>query len=84
MCLMDIEGVKRLLLDAGHSIKAEERLGNNTGSGLRLTNGAIVNVYDSGTINVQGKNTDEIRKLLDTAVALLSSTRRKVRKIRCS
>lgn len=30
---------------------------------LRLTTGAVVNIYEKGTVTVQGKNTEAIRKL---------------------
>ena len=42
----------------------EKRLGNNTGIQLRLTNDAIVNVFDTGKFNVQGKNTDAVEAIL--------------------
>lgn len=35
MPYMDLEQAKRLLTDGGYAIKAEERLGNNTGHCLR-------------------------------------------------
>jgi predicted nucleotide-binding protein len=64
---MDLDHARRLLADAGYMIKSEERLGNDTGHCLRLNNGAIVNVYDKGTFNVQGKSTEEVRRLLEGA-----------------
>lgn len=67
MTSMDLDQAKSLLTDGGYTIKSEERLGNNTGQCLRLTNGALVNVFDKGTFSVQGKNTEEVRKLLEGA-----------------
>lgn len=39
---------------------------NNCGNKLEISNGAIVNVYDKGTFNVQGKNTEYVNNLLVT------------------
>ena len=52
---MRLEDVKTLLLEAGYEIKLEKRLGNDTGTQLVLADGEKVNVFDSGTVNVQGK-----------------------------
>ena len=46
------------------AIAKEAKQGNNTGMQLRLKNGAIVNVYDTGSISVQGKNQDEVNAAL--------------------
>lgn len=61
---MKIEDVKGLLGAAGLTISSEQRLRNNTGTQLRLENGAIVNCFDKGTVNVQGKNKDIVEKVL--------------------
>jgi predicted nucleotide-binding protein len=45
---------------------AEGKLANNTGSQLRLKEGQIVNIYDSGKVNVQGKKSESIAKLFQT------------------
>jgi predicted nucleotide-binding protein len=37
---------------------------NNTGSQIRVASGQIVNIYDKGTWNVQGKNPEEVRAIL--------------------
>ena len=37
---------------------------NNCGDRLDLSNKAIVNIYDNGNWNVQGKNTDSIQNIL--------------------
>jgi predicted nucleotide-binding protein len=44
-------------------IKTRRRLGNEKGEQLRLENGAIINVFDNGTVDVQGKNPTPIREL---------------------
>src|SRR5437016_10151553 len=61
---MDVAEVQRLLVEAGLEVKRKERLGNDLGSQLRLNNGAIVNVYDNGTCNVQGKNKTAVEAAL--------------------
>src|SRR5438046_2725985 len=61
---MDTSEVKTLLSAAGFAVKSEKRLGNDTGIQLRLTNGAIVNVFDKGTFSVQGTNSGEVEKAL--------------------
>lgn len=61
---MKIEDLKRALSAAGLKISSEQRLRNNTGDQLRLENGAIVNCFDKGTVNVQGKNKAAVEKAL--------------------
>lgn len=53
---MTLAEIKTALHRSGLSVKAEERLANDTGTQLRLQNGAIVNGFDKGTHHVQGKN----------------------------
>jgi predicted nucleotide-binding protein len=64
---MDLADVKRLLGGAGLSIKSEQRLGNDSGTQIRLKNGAIVNIFDKGSISYQGKNIDSVRRVLEEA-----------------
>lgn len=64
---MTIDEVRQRLANAGIAIGSESRLGNNTGVQLRLVNDAIVNVFDKGTCNVQGKNTEEVQAALGAA-----------------
>jgi predicted nucleotide-binding protein len=61
---MDIDQAREALLAAGMEFKSEERLANETGTQIRLVNGAIVNVFDNGNLNVQGKNKAEVEKAL--------------------
>lgn len=58
---MNIDDTVKLLTDAGHVIADQKRLPNDTGWQLRLDKGAVVNVWDKGSFNVQGKNTEEIK-----------------------
>jgi len=66
---MDLGEAKSRLADAGLVIKEEKRLGNDTGTQLRLANGAVVNVWDKGTFNVQGTNKDTVEAALGGGVA---------------
>jgi len=59
---MDINDLKGLLQENGHLVQSEKELSN--GTQLRLTNGALVNLFYTGNINVQGKNAEPIKKLL--------------------
>ena len=59
---MDVDTAKKLLRDKGIAIIGDSRLGNETGTQIRLA-GAVVNVYDKGTFQVQGGNR-ELRTLV--------------------
>jgi predicted nucleotide-binding protein len=61
---MRVEDVKRLLSEAGQNIAEEKRLTNNAGIQLRLVSGAVVNIYDKGTVNVQGKEKSTVDAIL--------------------
>jgi len=67
-----VEEIRRILEGNGYNVQEEKRLRNDTGHQLRLTTGQVVNVFDKGTYNVQGKNPDPIKELLDreTQIAL--------------
>ena len=66
---MNLDDVKRLLSEARLKVVAEERLGNDTGTQLRLDNKAIVNVFDNGNVNVQGKNQHAVKAALAAGAA---------------
>lgn len=61
---MTFEEAKQLLKAADFSTKSEERTGNDLGWQIRLSNGGIVNVFDTGAFNVQGKCQAEIKAAL--------------------
>lgn len=61
---LNIEQVKTLLKKSGQVISSETRSGNNLGTVLKLSNGGIINCWDKGTVNCQGKNASEIEKIL--------------------
>ena len=56
---------RTILSEANCDIAEEKRLGNETGWQLRLGSGAVVNVFDKGSYNVQGKNKAIIQQILD-------------------
>lgn len=61
---MDKDSVFAKLAAAGIEVAAEERNGNDTGWRIHLPAGAIVNCFDTGKVNVQGRNTDAVRAAL--------------------
>lgn len=61
---MNIEEVKDCLHAGGFQINSEGRLPNGTGTKITASNGAIVNVYDSGKVVVQGKNQEPVKECL--------------------
>jgi predicted nucleotide-binding protein len=65
-----LEEAKQFLAAAGFSVKSEERTGNDLGWQLRLTNGGVVNVFDTGAFNVQGKCQVEIKAALGAAASV--------------
>ncbi len=71
---MDRDEIRQMLIAAGFSVKSEQRAGNDLGWQLRLTNGGIVNIFDSGTFNVQGKCQPEIKAALGTTAAPVLTT----------
>ena len=57
------EYVREKMLDAGHTLKDNKQVQN--GNQLCFSNGSKVTVYSTGTISVQGKNKEEVEKILD-------------------
>ena len=62
---MTVEEALSLLTAGGLRIAAQDRLGNDTGWRLKLHSGQIVNVFDNGNFNVQGKDPTPVRRLLE-------------------
>jgi predicted nucleotide-binding protein len=61
---MDKEEIGSKLTAAGINVHEERRDGNNTGWRLSCDNGAIVNLYDSGKVVIQGKSQEAVKKAL--------------------
>lgn len=57
--------ITQILERNGYVLKEQKRLGNDTGDQLRLVSGQIINVFDKGTFNVQGKNPGPVKELLE-------------------
>lgn len=70
---MTIDEVKACLQAGGHQISNEERLANGTGTKLKVDNGAIVNIFDSGKVVVQGKNQGPVRECLGVQPAAVAA-----------
>ena len=66
---MDLSTAKKVLTDGGFIIKSENRLKNDSGTQIRLGNGAIANVFDNGSYNVQGKHIARVKELLGNAAS---------------
>lgn len=67
---MTKEQVKTILQNGGFQITEEKRAGNNLGTVYKLNNGCIVNCWDTGTVNCQGKNVDPVKVLLSGTSAV--------------
>ncbi len=61
---MNADDIIKKLADSGVPLKSRKRLPNDTGEQLTFENGGIVNAYDKGSYNVQGKNLSEIKSIL--------------------
>lgn len=61
---LDVEEILQKLESSGSHLKSRDRLPNNLGEQFRFDNGEIVNVYDNGTVDVQGKNREAVMTLL--------------------
>jgi len=61
---MDLEEVKILFKRNNVHIVEEKRMNNNLGYVLKTDEGCIVNIYDTGKVNCQGKNKDRVEMLL--------------------
>lgn len=69
---MTIEVVKACLQAGGFQVAAEERLPNGTGTKISVANGAIVNIYDTGKVVVQGKNQAPVKECLGVQTAAVA------------
>ncbi len=52
---MSLEDVKLKIVEAGLEIAGVQRTNNDLGWQIRLSNGGLVNIFDTGNINVQGR-----------------------------
>ncbi len=70
---MDINDVIELLKANKFSIVEQKRTGNDLGTVLKLNNGCIVNCWDSGKINCQGKNCAEVDAIIHGEISVESN-----------
>ncbi len=73
---MQKDEVVRLLKARGFSIDSDERMKNGYGDVLRISNGCILNLYDKGSKSYQGKNTEEIKQILEKTVGSVPNNRK--------
>lgn len=60
-----VEEAIHILEAKGLHLKERKRLTNDTGDQILFDGGEIVNVYDKGTYNVQGKNATSVKSYLE-------------------
>lgn len=75
---MNTEYIIQLLTEHGQIIVENKRTGNDKGTLLKLANGCIVNCWDTGKVNCQGKNTKEIEDLLSETTPEQRTEKKKV------
>lgn len=61
---MDLRTVKEKISSSSLKIVEETRSGNNKATVLKLDNGGIINCWDTGKVNIQGKATQEIEEII--------------------
>lgn len=69
---MSVDDVLKKVEAQGMMLKDKKRNGNDTGHVLRFTKGEIVNVFDNGTVTVQGKYQALVREALGINSGLVS------------
>lgn len=72
---MKKEEIVKIIEKNGLRVISENRI-NNCGDCLRISNGSIINIYDKGNYHIQGKNTEEIKKILEEKKCLKETNRK--------
>ena len=75
---MTKEEVRAIVTKNGYAVVEENRTGNNLGTVLKLSNGCIINCWDNGNHNCQGKNKEAVEVLLSQTGETTAKTNRKV------
>ena len=70
---MNRDYVVSLLIQNNIQINDEKRMTNNLGTVIKTVEGCIINVYDSGKVNCQGKNKETVEVLLKSTDVVMSS-----------
>lgn len=71
---MSIEEAIHILESKGLRLKEKRRLPNDTGFQILFEGGEIVNIFDTGKFNAQGKNAVSVKQMLEDAPATATST----------
>lgn len=66
--MMKAETIRKRLEQSEFSIVEIKRTGNDLATTIRVDNGCLINCYDTGKVVYQGKNTDEIKNLIESSV----------------
>ena len=64
---MDKETVINRIKRGGFSIISDTRLPNNYGDQIKLSNGCIVNYFDTGKLSYQGKNQEMVKAVVEVS-----------------
>ncbi len=62
---MKVDYIVSCLENTQLMIEDNKRAGNNLSTVLKLSNGCIINCYDTGKVVYQGKNTDEVKNIIE-------------------
>jgi len=75
---MTKEQIITIVTTNGLSVVSNTRMSNNYGDSLRLSNKCVINIYDSGTIQYQGKNWEQVKALIESTTPVESIQNRKI------
>lgn len=67
-----------IIKNSGYTIANDRRMPNGYGDMVYISNGCIVNIFDSGKISYQGKNCEEIKSIIDQAQTGTMQTNKKI------
>ena len=62
---MNKDAVASIIRSGGFEIISDEPMKTGYGDTLRISNGCILNIYNSGQLSYQGKNTEPIKALIE-------------------
>lgn len=75
---MTKEQIKTTIINNGYTITKERRIPNGYGDMIYLSNGSVINIFDSGKITYQGVNYEEIKVIIDSASTDSIQTNKKI------
>ncbi len=62
---MNSDYIIKLMENNGYVVAESKRMTNDKGTVVKLINGCIVNCWDTGKVNCQGKNTKEVEEIIN-------------------